>query len=100
MLWTFIVHPPSIAACESCSDTNRQRLVALDEARIHPLRLVDHLDPVEALEDLLPDNLQLQLGKPHADAAVDTEAERQMDARPRTIDQELIGPLDCALVAV
>src|SRR5689334_20759980 len=53
----------------------RQRLVALDEARIDPLGLADHLDAVEALQHLLPDDLELQLGEAHADAAVDAEAE-------------------------
>src|SRR5581483_8622164 len=66
----------------------------------HPLGLVDHLYSVEALEDLFPDDLQLQLGQPHADAAVDAEAERQMRARPRTIDDELIRSLDRFLVAI
>ena len=57
---------------------HRQGLVALDEAGIHPLRLADHLNVVEALEDFFPDDLQLQLGQPDADAAMDAEAERQM----------------------
>ena len=74
--------------------------IALDEARIHPLGLADHLDLVEALEDLFPDDLQLQLGEPHADAAVDAEAERQMRARPRAVDDEVVGTLDRLLVAV
>jgi hypothetical protein len=30
----------------------------------------DHLDTLEALQHLLPDNPKLQLGEPHADAAV------------------------------
>ena len=42
-------------------NANRQVLVALDEAGIDPLRFLDELDVVEALEDLLPDDLQLQL---------------------------------------
>src|SRR5262249_26416203 len=54
----------------SSRDADRQRFVALDEARKHPARLLDHLDSVEALENLFPDDFQLQLGEPHADAAV------------------------------
>src|ERR1700740_1948239 len=72
----------------------------LHETRIHPLGRPNHLDIVEALEDLFPDNLELQLGKADADAAVDAEAERQMRAWPRAIDQELVGALDRLLVAV
>src|SRR5579871_4943561 len=95
-VWRFIVHPPTASG----GDADRKRLVALDEARIHPLWLVHHLNLVKSLEDLLPDDLQLQLRQPHANAAVDAETERQMDARARAIDQELVGPLDCGLVAV
>src|SRR6516165_3058056 len=84
----------------SGGDANRQGLVALDEARIHPLRLADHLNSAEALEDFLPDNFQLQLGEPHTDAAVDAESERQVGARPRAIDDEVVGPLDRLLVAI
>src|SRR5205814_5621331 len=40
-------------------DAGWQGLVAFDKARINPLRLAHHFDPVEALEDLFPDDLQL-----------------------------------------
>src|SRR5262249_35867560 len=83
-----------------CGNPYRQGLVALDEAGINPLRLIDHLDLVETLEDLLPDDLQLQLGEPHADAAVDAEAERDVRARPRAVDDEIVRLLDHVLVAV
>src|SRR5581483_9307169 len=79
---------------------HRQGLVPLDEAGIDPLGFTDHLDPVEALEHLLPDDPELQLGEPHADAAVDAEAEREVRARPRPIDDELVGTVDHFLVAV
>src|ERR1700759_5562803 len=78
----------------------RQDLDAANEGGIDPLRLADHLDPVEALEHLLPDDLELQLGEPHADAAVDAEAERQVDAWAGAVDDELIRPLDHFLVTV
>src|SRR5579871_2560526 len=81
-------------------DPHRQMIVALDEARIRPHRLTDHLDLVEALENLFPDDLELQLGKPHADAAMDTEAERQMVARPLAVDDELERLLDRLVVVV
>src|SRR3954470_2682269 len=81
-------------------DPHRQRLISLDEARIDPLGLADHLDAVEALQHLFPDDLELELGKPHADAAVDAEAEGEVGARPRAIDDELVRPLEHLLVAV
>src|SRR5690349_810894 len=83
-----------------CGNAYGQGLVALDKAGINPRRLLDHVDPVEPLEDLFPDDLQLQLGKPHADAAVDAEAERDMGARPRAVDDEVVRLLDHFLVTV
>src|ERR1700733_13940374 len=55
---------------------------------------------VEALHDFLPDDLQLQLGQPDSDAAVNTEAERNMRARPRPVDDEFVRTLDDLVVAV
>src|SRR5205085_5882576 len=81
-------------------NTNRQRLDAPHEAGIDPFRRAYHLDPVEALEHLLPDDLQLQFGQPHADAAMDAEAERQVRPRPGTIDDELVGLLDRLFIAI
>src|SRR3954454_19647913 len=81
-------------------NADRQGFVALDEAGIYPLRLADHLNIVEALEDFFPDNLQLQLGQPDPDAAVDAEAERDMGARPNTVENEVVGTFDHLLVAV
>src|ERR1700722_2016236 len=79
---------------------HRQGLDAAHKAGINPLRLTDHLDPLEPLQYLLPDDLQLQLGEPHADAAVDAETERQVDFRACPVNDELIGPLDDFFVAV
>src|SRR3569833_4524859 len=55
---------------------------------------------IEALEDLFPDYLELQLGKPQAATAMDAEAERQMGTRSCAVDDELIRPLDRLLVTV
>src|SRR5215475_7806816 len=63
-----------------------QGLDAAYKAGIYPFRLANHLDPLKTLQDLFPDDFELQLGKPHADAAMDSEAERQMDARPLAVD--------------
>src|ERR1700731_4102535 len=52
-------------------NAHRQGLDASDKTRIHPLRLAHPLDPVEPLQVFLPDDLKLQFGEPHADAAVD-----------------------------
>src|SRR3954471_13488796 len=84
----------------STRNSYRQRLISLDEARIDPLRRADHLDAVEALQHLFPDDLELELGKTHADAAVDTETEGEMRPRPRPIDDELLGAVDHFFVAV
>src|SRR6201995_3287838 len=78
----------------------RQDLDAANEGGIDPLRLTHHLDPVEALEHLLPDDLQLQFSEPHANAAVDAEAERQMGAGPGAVDNEVVGILDHFFVTV
>src|ERR1700733_3013822 len=95
---------PAICLCgtlrASAADAHRQGLVTLHKARIHPPGLSDHLNMVEALEYLFPDNLQLKLRQPDPDAAVDAEAERDMGARPRPIDDELVGTIDRLLVAV
>src|SRR3954453_15785243 len=79
---------------------HRQRLIPLDEARIDPLGLADHLDAVEALQHLFPDDLELELGEAHADAAGDAEAEGGAAARPRAVNDELVRPLEHLLVAV
>src|SRR5947209_13741547 len=81
-------------------DAHRQFFVAPDEARINALRLADHLDAIEALQNLFPDDFQLQIGEPHAETAVDTEAERHMDARLRAIDNEIVRAFDHILVAI
>src|ERR1700730_16606296 len=81
-------------------NAHRQGLDAAHKAGIDPLRFADHLDPVEPLQHLLPYDLQLQLGKPHADAAVDAEAERQMGAGPGAVDDEVVGVLDALFVAI
>src|SRR5882762_1792426 len=77
-----------------------QCLVAPHEARIHALWLADHLDIVEAFEDFLPDDLELELREPHADAAMKAESERQMGSRTGTVDDEAVGVLDRRAVAV
>jgi len=72
----------------SRGNTHRQRFDAAHKTGIDPLRFADHLDAFEALEHFLPHDLQLQFGQPHADAAVDAEAERQMGAGPGAVDDE------------
>src|SRR5207245_3909203 len=94
--WTFITFT---SAGGSDGDARRQGLVAVDKARIDPLRLADHLDIVEAFQDLFPDDLQLQFGEPQAHATVDAEAEGDVGARARAVNDELVGTFDSFFVA-
>ena len=79
---------------------HRQLREAAHEGRAHAHRLADHLDHREALQDLLPQDAQLQLGQAVADAAVDAEAEGQVLARPRAVDDEAVRRHRSPLVAV
>ena len=72
----------------------------MHEGREDALRLADHLDPLEAPQDLLPQDLQLQLRQAVADAAMDAEAEGEMLARPLAVDDEALRLLDRLRVAV
>src|SRR5215467_8247251 len=81
-------------------NAHRHRLIAFDEVRAHAPRLADDLDTLEALQDLLPHHLQLHLGQALADAAMDAEAERDVLARTRAIDDEAIRVVDHIGVAV
>src|SRR5690348_7127366 len=72
-------------------DAYRQGADAVDEVGVDPLRLADDLDLREARQDFLPQDLQLQLRQPIADAAMDAEAKRQVLARPSAIDDEGVG---------
>src|SRR3954462_7712942 len=99
-VWIFIIRRSQTVAAGSAGDADRQRFITFDEAGIHPLRLPDHLNMVEALHDFFPDDLQLQFGKPDSGAAVNTESERDVSARPRSVDDELVGTLDHIFVAV
>src|SRR5947209_4607749 len=82
-------------------DHHRHMEVALDEAGKGSLRLGHDLDLVPALEDLLPDDLELHLGEAIADAAVDAEAEGEVLAGAFAIDDQVVGPQrDLHFVAV
>src|SRR3954452_12482954 len=99
-VWIFIIPRSQTVAAGSAGDADRQRFIAFDEAGIHPLRLFDQLNMVEALHDFFPDDLQLQLGKPDSDATVNAEAERDVGARPRAVDDEVVRAFDHLVVAV
>ena len=72
----------------------------MHEIRLGAHRLAGDIDPVKALEDLFPQHFQLKLGQTVADAAVNPEAKRQVLARTRPVDDELVGPLDRGLIAI
>src|SRR5580704_6739680 len=81
-------------------DDDLHLLVALDEDRIAALGLFEQADFGEALEDLFPDDGQLQLGQAVADAAVDAEAEGEVGTRTLAVDDVIVGVLDHLVVAV
>src|SRR6202046_1492170 len=81
-------------------DPHRQFADPVYEGREHPLRLADDLDSRQAIEDFLPQDLQLHFGQALADAAVNAEAERQMLAWAGAVDDEPVGLFDRLLVAV
>ncbi len=89
-----------LARAASARDAPRQRGAAGTEVGIQAPRFAGKLDAREAFQDLLPEDLQLQLGQAIAHAAMDAEAEGDVLARPGTVDDELVGPLDRRLVAV
>ena len=63
-------------------------------------RFAHHLYARETLEDLLPQHGELQFSQTIADAAVNAEAEGDVLARPRTVDDETVGLLDRIRIAV
>src|SRR5688500_2186998 len=81
-------------------NANRQRAIAADERRVHALGFAEHFDPRETLHDSLPDVLQLQLGTSIAHAAMNAVAERDVLARPFTIDDVALGLRDHLGVAI
>src|SRR6202790_461946 len=89
-----------LGAWQSAGDANRQGLVALDEARIYPLGLADHLNLVEPFQDFFPDYLQLKLGQSEPNAAMNSEAEGDVGTRPGPVNDEVVRTLDDLVVAV
>ena len=79
---------------------DRQLFVAFHEARLHSYRVASHLDVLEALHDLFPDNAKLHLGKTVAHTTVNAESERDVVTGVRPVDGELVRPVDHLLVAV
>src|SRR5689334_13697641 len=84
----------------SIHNPHRQRADTADEIRVQPLRRADDLKTKAAVQDFLPEDADLLFGEAVADAAVDTGAESEMLARLLAVDDELVGPLDLALVAI
>src|SRR5580700_8900030 len=72
-------------------DAHHHRRYPMHETGVYPFRFLHQLDEREALHDLLPEDRQLQLGEPVADAAMNAEAKRQMLSRAGTIDDEAVG---------
>jgi hypothetical protein len=70
----------------SAGNPDRQVHIALHERTRDTLLIADDLNHREAREDLFPDDPQLELCQPIADAAVDAVTERDVVARPLAID--------------
>src|ERR1700712_4738556 len=64
---------------------DRERLDPAQEVRIRIDRLSHHLDLEVAPYHFFPQDLELHLGEPVAQAAVDAETKRQVLARPAAI---------------
>src|SRR5438034_2664449 len=75
----------------------RQRADAADEIRIEPLRRAHDIEAKVAVQNFLPENPDLLLGEPVADAAVDTGTERKMLPRFGAIDNEFVRAFDLVL---
>src|SRR5438128_325846 len=93
-------HRPGMTTSSLVQDSDRQRTYPANKIRIEPRRRTHDLETKLALQDFLPENADLLLGEPVADAAVDAGAERKMLARLGAVDDELVGALDLVLVAV
>src|SRR3546814_10134545 len=89
-----------VCSSDLSRDPHRQRAVAAQEVGVEPVRRAGDLYVEVASEDLLPQDAQLHLGDAVADAAVDAGTERDVQARPGAVDDEAVGVLDRALVAV
>src|SRR5262245_7873167 len=81
-------------------DPHRQRLDPAQEVRVGTLRRAHHLDREVTLEDLVPQDLQLDLGQPVTHAAMNARAERKVVPRPGPVDHEALRIVDDLLVAV
>jgi len=81
------------------NDPHRQGADPADEIRIEPLRGTDNFETKIPLQNLFPENPQLSLGKPIADAAMNAGVERQVLLRLGPINDEFIGAVDLFYVA-
>ena len=72
----------------------------MDEVRPNPLDIARDMHAHPALVHLLEQHLQLQLGEPRPDAAVDTVAKRKVSAGILAGDIEFVSVYEHFLVAV
>ena len=63
----------------------------MQKIRVRIDRLIQHLDLEVLPQHFLPQNLQLHLCQPVAQATMDTETERHVLARAAAVDDELVG---------
>src|SRR5690606_20402626 len=74
--------------------------VAVEEGGAGTAWRSEHFDLWEALEDFLPQHLDLQFGHSCTDAAVNAGAEGQVTARVGSVDDEVVRPLEHVFVTV
>src|SRR5580692_5391696 len=97
--------PPVIERLESqrffsCWNPHRKMAEATHEGGANARRLAHDLNRIKAPQELLPKDLQLQLGEAVADAAMDAKAKGQMLPRPLTIDDEAVRFRNRRFIAV
>src|SRR5690606_33414351 len=74
--------------------------VAVEEGGAGTAWRSEHFDLWEALEDFLPQHLDLQFGHSCTDAAVNAGPEGQVTARVGSVDDEVVRPLEHVFVTV
>lgn len=79
---------------------HRKSGITVHKVRRNSLGFADNLDFQSCLQNLLPEDFQLQLRKMSTNAAMDPKSERKMLPHVPAVDDEALGVLDDFIVAV